>query len=144
MSIKSIKDDTLYKKVAERYKWFEDEANKHKELHRFLWLGASIISVLVAMTSAFEFAIYVIKSHHISTFLALCLPLVTGYVVLRNPEKLWVLETAIRNRLKDLSIELEFQFERDPKFDREELEKKYLAILAESNDKWVDIKQGAG
>ncbi|MCH7676743.1 hypothetical protein IH879_17625 [candidate division KSB1 bacterium] len=141
----SIQEDKLYKKVTDRYKWFEDEAKKHRRLNRILWLGASIISVLVAITAAFDFTIFnVIKSRQISVILALILPLVTGYVVLRTPEKLWILETSIRNRLKDLSVELEFQFERNPKFNRQDFEKKYLALMAESNDKWVDIKRGAG
>lgn len=141
----SIEEDKLWKKVTGRYKWFADEAKKHRRLYRILWLGASIISVLVAITAAFDFTIFnVIKSRQISAILALILPLVTGYVVLRTPETLWILETSIRNRLKDLSVELEFQFERDPKFDRQDFEKKYLAIMAESNDKWVEIKRGAG
>lgn len=141
----SIGEDKLYNIVTDRCSWFEKEAKKHKWLHRVLWLVASIISVLVAMTATFNFTISnVIKSQQISAILALILPLVTGYVVLRTPEKLWILETNIKNRLKDLSIELEFQFERDPKFNRQDFEKKYLAIMAESNDKWVEIKRGAG
>ncbi len=141
----SIQEDKLYKKVTDTSKWFEAEASKHRRLNRILWLASSVISVLVAITAAFDFTIFnVIKSRQISAILALILPLVTGYVVLRTPETLWILETSIRNRLKDLSVELEFQFERDPKFDRQDLEKKYLAIMAESNDKWVEIKRGAG
>ncbi len=141
----SIQEDKLYKKVTDRYKWFEDEAKKHRRLNRILWLGSSIISVLVAITAAFDFTIFnVIKSRQISVILALILPLVTGYLVLRTPEKLWILETSIRNRLKDLSVELEFQFERNPKFNRQDFEKKFLALMAESNDKWVEIKRGAG
>ncbi len=141
----SIKEEKLYKKVTDSYKWFNDEAKKHRRLHRRLWLGSSIISVLVAITAAFDFTIFsVIKSQQITVILALILPLVTAYVVLRTPEKLWILETSTRNRLKDLSVDLEFRFERDPKFDRQHSEKKYLAIMAESNDIWVEIKRGAG
>ena len=141
----SIEDDKLYKEVIERYRWFRDEAKKHKRLNRSLWLGSSIISVLVAITAAFEFTIINgINSHHISTILALILPLVTGYVVLRTPEKLWIFEISTRNRLKNLSKELEFEFDRNKNFDRQGFEKKYLEIMAESNDKWVEIKQRTG
>ncbi len=119
---KFYKEEKLYKEITNRYKWFKVQATKHKRLNRTLWLTSAIISVI----------------------LAIILPLVTGYVMLRTPEKLWILETSYRNQLKNLSLQLEFQFERNPKFDRQDFEKKYFDLMTEANDKRVDIKSGGG
>ena len=138
-----LKQDTLYKKVCDSISFYKNEGRKHKRMNRSLWLTATVISVLVAITSAVDIPIGNEKIiHSISAVLAIILPAVTGYVVLRTPEKLWILETSIRNRLKDLSAEIEFQYEHDKNYDRKEFEKKYLSIMAESNKKWVDIKSG--
>ena len=139
------KNDKLYQKVTKSSEWFEKEAKKHKRLNRQLWLASSIISILVAITTAIDFSLFnAIKSQLIATILAIILPVVTAYIVLRTPEKLWILETSIRNRLRSLGTELEFQIERDINYDRGEFEKEYIAIMNESSEKWVEIKQTAG
>lgn len=137
-------ENSLYKKVTNKAEWYTKAANKHRRLNRILWAASSTISVLIAIFSAFDFLLFgEIKSQQISTVLALILPFVTGYVVLRSPEKLWIMETFTRNRLKDLTTEIEFQYERNKDFDREDFEQKFLDIMSESNEKWADIKSGS-
>ena len=146
-------NDPLWKRINESYINFKDQAKTHRKLHRNLWIISSVISVLVAITSAYDFTIWStelenvsvsLETRHISTFLALILPLVTGYVVLRSPEQLWIHEINYRNQLSDIKTRLEFELERetrDPKFDIRKLEEKYLNIMSESNKAWIGIKQ---
>ncbi len=144
MYLMSIEDDPLYEKVIDSYDKFKKEAKKHKRLNRMLWWAASAISVGVAITATLDI---VFKGNNLQTYsaiLALILPLVTGYVVMRTPEKLWILETSTRNCLKDLSDELEFEYTRNPEFDRKPFEKRYLEIMADASSKWVKTKQGTG
>lgn len=135
-------DDILFKKIKEAAQTQKKEASFHKNLYRSLWIISALISFAVAFFSSFKFSIYNVTSSTIATVLALILPMVTGYVVLRSPEKLWVFEVDTRNQLNDLASELEFLMDRGEEFDRETYEKKYLLIMEQSNKKWVSIKSG--
>ena len=136
----SKKDDVLLIKVREAARTQKRQASFHKNLYRSLWILSALISFAVAFFSSFTFLIYDVSSNSIATVLALILPMVTGYVVLRSPEKLWIFEIDTRNQLYDLISELEFLMDRDQEFDRETYEKKFLVIMEQSNKKWVSLK----
>jgi hypothetical protein len=141
----SLEENSLYVQVSERYEWFKGESKKHKRLTRILWLASSITSLLIAFGTNFSFTVFdSISSHKISAGLALALPLLTAYVVLRTPEKLWILETSFRNRLGDLRTRIRFAAEKNTNFNRDAFEKEVFEILTEANQKWVDVKQGSG
>lgn len=118
------------------------QATRHKVLHRSLWGASSIISVLVAITTAFDFTLLNIASKNIATLFAIILPMVTSYMVLRSPEKLWIHEINIRNQLFDLYTELNLLIKRNAEFDPADFEQRYLAIMATANKKWIEIKEG--
>lgn len=118
------------------------EASRHKMLHRSLWGASSIISVLVAIATAFDFSLLNFPSKNIATLFAIILPMVTSYMVLRSPEKLWIHEINIRNQLFDLHTELNLLIKRNAEYNPAAFEKRYLAIMATANKKWIEIKEG--
>ncbi len=115
----------------------------HKFMHRFLWVASALVSLSIAMFSTFDWSICTIESKDIATFLALILPLITGYVVIRTPEKLWIFEVDMRNQLSDLETEIELLIDRKGEFDREPYEKKYLMIMDNANKRWLELKKKA-
>lgn len=118
------------------------QAARHKYLHRSLWAASSFISVLIAIATAFDFSLLNIPSKNIATFFAIILPMVTSYIVLRSPEKLWTHEINTRNQLMDLHTELELLTTRNAQIDQSDFEKRYLTIMSAANKKWVEIKEG--
>ena len=118
------------------------QAARHKYLHRSLWAASSFLSLLVAIATAFDFSLLNITSKSIAILFAIILPMVTSYIVLRSPEKLWIHEINIRNQLLDLHTELELLTARDAQFDPIDFEQRYLSIMATANKKWVEIKEG--
>jgi len=135
-------DNVLLSTIEEAAKKHSTEASRHKVLHRSLWGASSIISVLIAITTAFDFSLLNIPSKNIATFFAIILPMVTSYIVLRSPEKLWIHEINIRNQLFDLHTELNLLIKRNAEFDPAVFENRYLAIMATANKKWIEIKEG--
>lgn len=152
----SIDRDPLYLRVAETKHRFQDEAAKHRRLNRRLWWASALLSVAIAFTANFPFIVEIplvvrslsgfdsVSSSSISAALALVLPMVTAYVLLRTPEKLWILETHARNRLRDLLVRMELAAERQDGFDRARFEKEYFEIMAQANERWAEAKQGSG
>ncbi|MCI5147441.1 MAG: hypothetical protein D3923_18400, partial [Candidatus Electrothrix sp. AR3] len=128
------------KKIEDRFCDQNSQANRHRMMHRSLWILSSIISIAIAFLSSGEFSCLGISSISLSKYLAILLPVVTGYVVLRNPEKLWVAEINTRNKLADLSSEIELILDRGGDINREVFEKRYLDIMRESNERWVEIR----
>ncbi|WP_062064798.1 hypothetical protein [Cellvibrio sp. OA-2007] len=118
------------------------QAARHKYLHRSLWIASSFISVLIAISTAFDFSLFHIASKNIATLFAIILPMVTSYIVLRSPEKLWIHEISIRNQLFDLHTELNLLIKRNAEFNPADFEQRYLAIMANANKKWIEIKEG--
>jgi len=118
------------------------QAVRHKFLHRSLWIASSLMSVLIAVTTAFDFSLLSIPSKNIATLFAIILPMVTSYIVLRSPEKLWIHEINIRNQLCDLYTELNLLIKRNAGFDPADFEQRYLTIMATANKKWIEIKEG--
>ncbi len=137
----SLNQDILLKKIKEMASSQKTEASRHKYIHRFSWAASALISISIAMFSTFDWSIYSIESRSIATFLALILPLVTSYVVLRTPQKLWVFEVNTRNQLYNLATEIEFLIDREAEYDREPYEKKYLKIMTDANIKWIELKE---
>lgn len=135
-------DNLLLSAIKKAAKDHSQQATRHKVLHRSLWSASSIISVLIAITTAFDFSLLNIPSKNIATLFAIILPMVTSYMVLRSPEKLWIHEINIRNQLCDLHTELNLLIKRDAEFDPADFEKRYLAIMATANKKWIEIKEG--
>lgn len=118
------------------------QAASHKFLHRSLWAASSFISVLIAIATTFDFTLLGFTSKNIATLFAILLPMVTSYMILRSPEKLWIHEINTRNQLLDLHTELELKIKRNASFDPEDFEQRYLAIMATANKKWAGIKEG--
>ena len=135
-------DSDLLSIIKKAAKDHGTQASRHKMLHRCLWGTSSIISVLVAIATAFDFSLLNIPSKNIATFFAIILPMVTSYIVLRSPEKLWIHEINIRNQLMDLHTELNLLINRNAEFDPAVFEKRYLAIMSAANKKWIEIKEG--
>lgn len=135
-------DNVLLSTIKEAAEKHGTQASRHKMLHRSLWGASSIISVLVAIATAFDFSLLNFPSKNIATFFAIILPMVTSYMVLRSPEKLWIHEINIRNQLLDLHTELNLLIKRKAEFDPAVFEKRYLAIMATANKKWIEIKEG--
>ncbi len=135
-------DNLLLKTIATAANNHGKQADKHKLLHRSLWAASSFISVLIAITTAFDFVVLGITSKNIATLFAILLPMVTSYMVLRAPEKLWIHEINIRNQLFDLHTELELKIKRNAPLNPDDFEQRYLAIMATANKKWVEIKEG--
>lgn len=127
------------KKAAEDHR---TQATAHKLLHRSLWAASSLMSVLIAITTTFDFSLLNIHSKNIATLFAIILPMVTSYMVLRSPEKLWIHEINIRNQLFDLHTELNLLIKRNAEYDPAVFEQRYFAIMATANKKWIEIKEG--
>ena len=98
--------------------------------------------MLIAISTAFDFSVLNIPSKNIATLFAIVLPMVTSYIVLRSPEKLWIHEINIRNQLQDLKTELELLTLRNAEFNPADFEQRYLAIMNTANNKWIEIKEG--
>jgi ABC-type spermidine/putrescine transport system permease subunit I len=135
-------DNPLLSTIEQAAKKHGAEASRHKLLHRSLWGASSIVSVLVAIATAFDFSLLNFPSKNIATLFAIILPMVTSYIVLRSPEKLWIHEINIRNQLLDLHTELNLLIKRNAEYDPAVFEKRYLAIMATANKKWIEIKEG--
>ena len=118
------------------------QAAHHKLLHRSLWAASSFISIAVAVCTAFNFEILGITSKSISTIFAILLPVVTSYIFLRSPEKLWIHEINIRNQLLDLHTEVLLLTNRNSPFEPSLYEQRFLTIMAAANKKWIEIKEG--
>jgi hypothetical protein len=117
------------------------QAARHKYLHRGLWVASSLLSMLVAVSAAFDFTLLNIPSKNIATFFAILLPMVTSYMVLRSPEKLWIHEVNTRNQLLDLKTELELLTLRDADFNPADFEQRFFTIMKMANNKWIEIKE---
>lgn len=137
-----IENDKLYLKIKETAEWFRCEASGHKKLNRGLWFSSSVISILVAIFANFKFTYYGITSESLTAILAIILPVITGYTVLRSPESLWIFEVDIRNRLNHLKEKIVFSADRDRDFNREPYEDEYFKIMGEANSRWQEIKKG--
>lgn len=135
-------NNTLINTIKKAAHSHNTQAARHKYLHRSLWTASSLISVLIAAATAFDFSLLHIPSKNIATMFAIILPMVTSYMVLRSPEKLWIHEINIRNQLMDLHTELELLTTRNAQIDHADFEKRYLAIMSAANKKWVEIKEG--
>lgn len=135
-------DNDLLSIIKKSARDHSTQATQHKMLHRSLWGASSIISVLIAITTAFDFSLLNIPSKNIATLFAIILPMVTSYMVLRSPEKLWIHEINIRNQLFDLYTELNLLIKRNAKYEPAIFEQRYLAIMATANKKWIEIKEG--
>ena len=135
-------DNPLLSTIEEAAEKHSTQASRHKMLHRSLWGASSIISVLVAIATSFDFSLLNIPSKNIATLFAIILPMVTSYMVLRSPEKLWIHEINIRNQLFDLHTELNLLIKRNAGFDPADFEQRYLTIMATANKKWIEIKEG--
>ncbi len=135
-------ENLLLKTIENAANNHSKQADKHKILHRSLWGASSFISVLIAIATTFDFTLLGFTSKNIATLFAILLPMVTSYMILRSPEKLWIHEINTRNQLLDLHTELELKINRNASFDPEDFEQRYLAIMATANKKWVGIKEG--
>lgn len=131
----------LLEKVKEKSAFFKKEANKHKHLNVFLWWVSTIISLSIAILSNFSFEFYGIPSATFSAILAIILPVITAYVIFRNPQKLWLFEIFTRNKLLDLENKIEL--EQVPNVSGE-LKKEFFEIMSEANKKWLNIKEISG
>ncbi len=140
----SVEKDSLFIQVKDQIKNYEKAAAHHKRLNRILWGLSSLVSIIVAISANLKFTLFGISSNHITSIFAILAPVVTGYVILRSPESLWVLEIDMRNRLRDLQKKIEFSYEKSPGYNRETLEKEYFAIMGEANKKWRELKENQG
>ncbi len=134
--------NTLLQTIKKKADNHGTQATRHKFLNRSLWIASSLISVLIAISTAFDFSLLNIPSKNIATLFAIILPMVTSYIVLRSPEKLWIHEINIRNQLLDLHTELDLLIKRNAQFDPADFEQRYLSIMATANKKWIEIKEG--
>lgn len=109
-------------------------------MNHTLWFISSFTSVAIAICANFSFEILNLSSDQLTALLAIFLPVITGYTLLRGPENLWVMEIEMRNRLLDLKSKMELKTESEGAFDRTEFEEEYFAILKDANNKWQEIK----
>jgi len=133
--------DLLLDKILCAIQAHQQQANKHKRLHRLLWLCSSAIALAIAFCAALPFELLGIGSNKLAEILAILLPPVTGYMLLRSPEKLWLHEIATRNQLSDLATELELLLDRKIEFDRSQYEQRFLTIMSQASERWLAIKQ---
>ncbi len=139
----SHKDLEIYKKVEEKRSEFGEEAIKHRRLHRSLWLMTTAVSLAIAYSSTYEFDLPGwLDSGRLAAVLGILLPAITAYITLRSPERLWLFEVSIRNRLSDLAVKIEFAYRKSEELDQTDLEKEYLEIMRDASAKWLSIKQG--
>lgn len=137
----NIKEDTLYQKIQTQANWFAKHAARHKRMNHTLWFISSFISVSIAICANFSFSIFSLSSEHLTALLAIFLPVITGYTLLRGPENLWIMEVEMRNRLLDLRSKMELRSEDQNAFDRTKFEEEYFKILQDANNKWQELKQ---
>ena len=78
----SSNEDLLLSKIKKAAKDQKGQAKRHKSVNRYLWLASALVSVSIAVFSTFDLSNYGVPSKHLSTFLAIILPFITGYVVL--------------------------------------------------------------
>ncbi|WP_415911374.1 hypothetical protein [Neptuniibacter sp. QD37_11] len=137
----NIMEDTLYNKINTKANWFDKHAARHKKMNHTLWFISSFTSVAIAICANFSFEILNLSSAQLTALLAICLPVITGYTLLRGPENLCVMEIEMRNRLLDLQSKMELKSEKENTFDRTEFEEEFFAILKDANNKWQEIKR---
>ena len=102
---------------------------------------SAIISQAIAVVSTLKISISWLSSSDLAIFLSLVLPFFTGYILLRTPGKLWILEINIRNQLKDLETEIELKAKRGADINIDELENRFLSIMKKANEKRVEVKE---
>jgi hypothetical protein len=136
-----LEKDPLYGELSDRKRWFSKEADKHKTLHRSLWVVSSVLSILIALGTTFDTTLGVVGTAQLAAGLAIVLPAVTAYMVLRSPEQLWIMEIHARNRLGDLATRMKLAYHDDPDFDRTSIRGEYFEVMKEANERWVAIKQ---
>ncbi|MGQ8367194.1 hypothetical protein [Glaciecola sp. 1036] len=133
--------DLLHRKINKKVKVFATEANRHKLMYRTLWGTTSVISILLAISTNFDYSFWGVSSSVISGILAIILPVIMAYTVLRSPEKLWIFEIRVRNNLNDLLSRLELALDKDPAFDRSALEEEFAKIMSDANKEWCEIRK---
>lgn len=139
-----IKQDILYKNMDEKEAMFKNEAKKHKRLKRILWTCSSVLTVALALCANFDFSFYGVTSSGLTKIISIIVPVVTGYAILRSPESLWIMEIDMRNKISDLKQRLILAAERNPDFNRTDFDEEYFNLMAEANNRWLEIKQGGG
>jgi hypothetical protein len=139
----SLHNDPLYQELVDRKRGFKREAEKHKILHRGLWALSALLSILVALGTNFSIPVGPVASADLSAGLAIVLPALTAYTVLRSPEQLWILEIQTRNRLSDLQTRMELAFHEDPGFDRTPIREAYFEVMAGANEEWATLKKSS-
>ena len=128
--------------IHDRLKEFKNQAKKHRRLHRGLWFASTVTSLAVAYSSNFTFAWGSVTSANLAGIFGILLPAITGYIMLRSPEKLWIFETEMRNRLYRLQDKIALAEAGEAQLDSVGLQNEYLKIMEESNTRWVEIKNG--
>ncbi|MCC5884891.1 MAG: hypothetical protein JJT88_00485 [Gammaproteobacteria bacterium] len=144
MADRNRAEDILLRQLVEKkLKKFQDEANKHKNLYRALWLTATGMSLAIAMLTNFDFAIYgAIQTGTLASILGITLPAITAYVVLRSPEELWIYEIRTRNRLFNLKERIDLEFGSTGSLDEQRFRDEYFDIMRDADAQWAAIKGG--
>jgi hypothetical protein len=136
-------NDALLNAVDQQVRSFKKEARKHKRLWRALWFGSSLISLLIAFLTNFSFDIPWVSSDDVAAGLAILLPVISGYIVLRSPEPLWIHEVVTRNKLADLETKIRLGIARQPDFDTSVFDQEFFEIMNEASERWAALKGGA-
>jgi hypothetical protein len=141
--------ETLSELVDFKLNHFTREAAKHRSQHRRWWKISTVISIAVAFLTAFDVSLFAPTSKILSNALALAasglaitLPAITAYIVLRSPEQLWIMETLMRNRLSDLKERMRLEVLSGARDDTQEFRDAYFKIMTDASDEWQIIKKG--
>jgi hypothetical protein len=131
----------LLKKVREKHAAQKEQAAFHKNLHRNLWIFSSTLSFAIALLSSNDLGLDVLWARRLSTVLALLLPFFTGYLVLRQPDKLWIAEIETRNQLSDLIEKIELDMLRNDASKYAQYESRYFEIMETASKRWLSLKR---
>ena len=136
--------DLLACHVGRQAKKLTKAAQGHKRLHRFLWFAASLLSLGVALSANFDFAVAGYSSDLLASVFSIVTPVVAGYAVHRSPKELWLLEVDIRNQLLDLHMKICLAAENHDKKDNLNMKPfrdQYFEIMDQANKRWLELKK---
>ena len=131
----------LLEKVRAKHADQKKQAAFHKNLHRNLWILSAALSFVIALLASNELGFDGQWAKRLSAVLALILPFLTGYLVLRQPDKLWIAEIETRNQLNDLMEKIELDLLRNDTSRYAEHEARYFEIMETATKRWLALKR---
>ncbi len=141
----SEKVEFLRNELKNLQKSFKQDRNKHKKRSLFLKLSIAFLSaaatVLLGLKTNSDTTVF----QNIALIINASISVIATYEAFFKPKKLWVRETIVFSKLKDIERDLEFRLSGSSLTDKQldEFSHRINTALQESMEEWInDKKQG--